>query len=328
MAHDVVFALLPGVTLLDIAGPGDALAEANRCGADYRLRYVAVTTPEVATSAGIALRAELTVNELCTHNAPAPDRRTLIVPGGPDFPHYRFEDTLLDSVRLIANISDRVVSVCTGAFLLAAAGLLEGARATTHWRYTETLARRFPGVRVEPDALFVQDGHLATSAGITAGIDLTLALVEADHGADMARDVARALVVHMQRAGGQSQFSAPLQWPRPTAPVLREVTDAVIAAPAKPHTPATLAAQLHVSTRHLARLFRDELGISPARFIERVRLDAARSLLDAGHTVTDAAQLAGFSSDDRLRRVFGATFGVSPREYRDRFGGGRASLPV
>jgi transcriptional regulator GlxA family with amidase domain len=203
--------------------------------------------------------------------------------------------------------------------VLAAAGLLDGKRATTHWKATHELAARCPTCRVDPDAIYVRDGSTYTSAGVTAGIDLALALVEDDHGPDLARDVARALVVYMQRAGGQSQFSAPLQGRPPRSPALRKVTDAVTANPRGDYSLGQLAQHLNVSTRQLTRLFHDELATTPARYVENIRLDLARALLDQGHTATQAATLAGFPSYESLRRVFARNLSTSPAAYQRRF---------
>jgi transcriptional regulator GlxA family with amidase domain len=180
------------------------------------------------------------------------------------------------------------------------------------------LARAYPDVLVEADALFVEDSGVFTSAGVSAGMDLALALVERDHGADLARTVARRLVMFMQRPGGQSQFSAPLEVRRPRTPALREVVDLVSAQPALDHSARVMAGRVGVSSRHLARLFAGELGITPARFVEQVRLDHAKALLDVGHGVALAAREAGFGSSETMRRVFVARLGASPSEYRAR----------
>jgi transcriptional regulator GlxA family with amidase domain len=213
----------------------------------------------------------------------------------------------------------RLASICTGSFILASAGLLRGKRATTHWRHARLLARAFPDVLVEPDAIFVRDGQVLTSAGVSAGIDLALALVEEDYGAKLVRSVARSLVVYLKRAGGQSQFSVLVEADPPPKSALRAVTDAIAANPAADHSVKNLAAQASVSTRQLTRLFQSELGTTPARYVEMVRIDAARAALDAGRTVADTAHLAGFGSAETLRRVFVNNLGVSPKAYRDRF---------
>jgi transcriptional regulator GlxA family with amidase domain len=212
-----------------------------------------------------------------------------------------------------------MVSICTGSFVLASSGLLDGRRATTHWRYTDLLARAYPKISVSRDALFVHDTGVYTSAGVSAGIDLALSLVEQDHGPDLARDVARDLVMFMQRPGGQTQFAAPLQVKAPRTPTLRTVMDLVSAQPALDHSTSSLAAHAGVSPRHLARLFAAELDTSPAKFVERTRLDHARSLLDAGHGVAETARLVGFGSAETMRRLFVSRLGVSPSQYRARF---------
>jgi transcriptional regulator GlxA family with amidase domain len=226
---------------------------------------------------------------------------------------------LAEAARVPAAGARRVASICTGAFILAAAGLLDGKRATTHWRAAAELTARCPTCRVEPDAIYVRDGSTYTSAGVTAGIDLALALVEEDHGPDVTRDVARALVVYMQRSGGQSQFSAPLQGPPPRSPALRKVTDLVTANPQDNHSLGELAEHLHMSTRHLTRLFHEELSTTPARYVENIRFDMARALLDQGHTATRAAALAGFPSYESMRRVFARKLSISPAAYQRRF---------
>lgn len=226
---------------------------------------------------------------------------------------------LADAARVPAARARRVASICTGAFILAAAGLLDGKRATTHWKVAHELASRCPTCAVEPDAIYVRDGDTYTSAGVTAGIDLALALVEEDHGPDLTRDVARALVVYMQRSGGQSQFSAPLQGRPPRSSALRKVTDLVTADPHGNHSLSELAKHLNVSTRHLTRLFGEELSTTPARYVENIRFDMARALLDQGHNATQAADLAGFPSYESMRRVFARKLSISPAAYQRRF---------
>jgi transcriptional regulator GlxA family with amidase domain len=243
----------------------------------------------------------------------------LLVAGSDLYPRVRVPGDLADAARIPAAVAGRVASICTGAFVLAAAGLLDGKRATTHWGVAHELAAWCPTCRVEPDAIYVRDGTTYTSAGVTAGIDLALALVEEDHGPDLARDVARALVVYMQRAGGQSQFSAPLQGPPPRSPALRKITDLVTADPRGDYSLGELAKRLNVSTRHLTRLFHDELSTTPARYVENIRFDMAKALLDQGHTAAQAATLAGFPSYESMRRVFARKLSISPAAYQRRF---------
>lgn len=206
-----------------------------------------------------------------------------------------------------------------GAFVLAALGYLDGRRATTHWRHIHTLMKWYPRIRVEPDVLFVQDGRYLTSAGISAGIDLTLAIVEHDLGAGVARDVAREMVVFMQRPGGQGQFSNALSHPIGNDERLRRVLDTVTADPAGEHTVTSMAAMIGVSVRHLHRIFSTELGSSPSQWLEQVRVDTARGLLLEGLPITKVAQLCGLGSDETLRRAFARQLGITPTAFRDRF---------
>ncbi|RJO73835.1 helix-turn-helix domain-containing protein [Nocardia panacis] len=297
--------------MLDVAGPAEVFAEANLSGAAYSIGYFSPSGESVRTSTGIRLPVEGAVAEVF-------DADTVLVSGGDVLVAEPLPDALTASVRMVE--PRRMVSVCTGSFVLAAAGILAGRRATTHWRHAALLARRYPEVEVLPDAIFVEDTGVFTTAGVSAGMDLALALVEQDHGPELAREVARSLVMFMQRPGGQSQFSAPLEVRPVRTPTVRTVVDLIAARPALDHSARTLAARVGVSPRQLARLFADELDTTPAKFVERVRLDHAKSLLDAGHGVASAARAAGFGSSETMRRTFVARLGVSPSHYRDRFG--------
>ncbi|MEV6369077.1 DJ-1/PfpI family protein [Micromonospora musae] len=310
--HRVVVFAYDGVTLLDLAGPAEVFKEANRFGADYRIALLSPSGADVTSNLGVRVAVD---GDLSSDAA----SDTLLVPGSDLYPRTPVPGYLANAARIPAAVAGRVASICTGAFILAAAGLLDGKRATTHWQVTHELAARCPTCRVEPDAIYVRDGSTYSSAGVTAGIDLALALVEEDHGADLARHVARALVVYMQRAGGQSQFSAPLQGPPPRSPALRTITDLVTAQPRRDHSLGELAKHLSVSTRHLTRLFQDELSTTPARYVENIRFDMARALLDQGHTATQAATLAGFPSYESMRRVFARKLKISPAAYQRRF---------
>ncbi|WP_405755319.1 GlxA family transcriptional regulator [Streptomyces sp. NBC_01020] len=311
--HRVGVVVFDGVKLLDVAGPSEVFSEANRMGADYALELCAVGGAEVLASTGM----RIPVDADAARTGLGYD--TLLVMGGDALPTYPISHALRDAVAALAARSGRVCSICTGAFILAEAGLLDGHRATTHWRHTELLRSTYPAIDVEPDAIFVRDGTTFSSAGVTAGIDLALALLEDDHGEDMARQVARSLVVFLQRPGDQSQFSPALQGPRPQTSALRTVFDSVLADPAAGHSIAQLAARAALSPRHLTRLFREELGTTPARYVESVRFDTAKRALDAGHTVGEAAGRAGYRSAETLRRAFVSRLGVSPRTYQQRF---------
>ena len=297
-----------GVTLLDVAGPAEVFQQAGA----YRTVLLSPTGSDVTSNLGVrvAVDGAVSAERACD---------ILLVPGSDLYPRAPVPADLADAARILAARAGRVVSICTGAFILAAAGLLDGKRATTHWKVAGELAARCPTCHVEPDPIYVRDGTTYTSAGVTAGIDLALALVEEDHGPDVARSVARSMVVYMQRAGGQSQFSAPLEGPPPRSPALRKITDLVTANPRGDHSLDELAKHLNVSTRQLTRLFRDELSTTPARYVENIRFDMARALLDQGHTATRAASRAGFPSYESMRRVFARKLSISPAAYQRRF---------
>ncbi|MGW3633504.1 GlxA family transcriptional regulator [Streptomyces sp. NPDC005122] len=314
--HRVVILVYDGVKLLDVAGPAEVFAEANRLGADYRIALLSTTGADVASSTGIRVAVDGGPT-----SEPAPD--TFVVPGGDIYPRTPVTRDLAEAAGALAVRSGRVASVCSGAFVLGAAGLLDGKRATTHWKVAGELAARYPKTRVEPDSIYVRDGTTYTSAGVSAGIDLALALVEEDHGPDLSRDVARALVVYLRRAGGQSQFSAPLQGPPPRSPALRGIVDLVTGDPGGNHSLDELARHLNLSPRHLTRLFREEMSTTPARYVESIRFDIAKALLDQGHTATQAAALAGFPGYESLRRVFARELSLSPGAYQRRFGTAR-----
>ncbi|MFD0364275.1 GlxA family transcriptional regulator [Nocardia sp. GCM10030253] len=307
----IVFLAYDGVRQLDITGPLEVFATARDLGAAYRWSVCSADGADVTTATG-----RLAVDGRIDTAVPVD---TVVVPGSADLPRDRIPGSLLTSVAELAPRVRRVASVCTGAFALAEAGLLDGRRATTHWRHAAALDRRYPAVRVEPDAIHVRDGHLLTSAGVTAGIDLALAMVEEDAGAALAREVARDLVVFMQRPGGQSQFSASLRVPPVRHDPLRAVVDGIAADASADHSVPALAARSGLSVRHLTRLFHDQLGATPAVYVESVRVEAAQALLAEGATVTDAASRSGFGSDESLRRAFGRRLGITPSAYRARF---------
>ncbi|MFE7413894.1 GlxA family transcriptional regulator [Streptomyces laurentii] len=312
MTHRLAFLVFDDVTLLDVSGPLEVLHQAGRLGHPYSCTLVSPRGGDVTTSSGPVLAGT-------TAAADAGPFDTLVIAGADHLAEQGPPEELLAAAGLLAARTARVASVCTGAFVLAALGLLDDRRATTHWRHAHALARRHPRVHVEPDALHIHDGRYLTSAGISAGIDLTLALVEDDHGPDLARDIARELVVFMQRPGGQSQFSTALATPPARSGLLHRLTDSVLADPTADHSLPAMAASAAVSTRHLSRLFRTELRTTPARWVERVRLDRARQLLLDGHSITAAAHHSGLGSDETLRRAFARHLGTTPTEYRKRF---------
>lgn len=314
--HRIGVVVFDGVKLLDVAGPMEVFAEANRVGGTaYELVTLSVTGGPVTSSTGLEIGGDSPLGDADA----VPGLRTLLVAGGDRLPVRPIEPELVRAVRRLSGAVPRVCSICTGAFVLAEAGVLDGRRATTHWRHTRLLAASHPRVTVVPDAIWVRDGHVFTSAGVSAGIDLALALVETDAGGEVAREVARSLVVFLQRPGGQSQFSPSIELPRPRSAVLRSVIDAVAADPASDHSAVKMAAAAAVSPRHLSRLFRAEIGLSPARYVEAVRIDAGKRALERGLSVADAASAAGFGTSESMRRAFVTRLGLSPRTYQQRF---------
>lgn len=314
----VVFVAFEQMQILNVVGPAEILDAASQVvGRDrgYEISTATLDGKPVRGSSGMRVEADVALGKVKPGNAD-----TLIVGGG-----MRFDDVIDDSclpaeLERVSNGAGRICSVCTGAFLLAAAGLLDGKAATTHWAFCELLARRHPAVRVSPDRIFVRDGRITTSAGLTAGMDLALALIEEDHGADVARTVARWTVMFLQRPGGQSQFSERLAIPGGIDAPLREVLDRVVAEPAADHRLAELAGRASLSERHFRRVFLEQTGTTPARFVEGVRVEAARELLERTTTPVDAvAASCGFGSPETMRRAFLRGVGVGPADYRARF---------
>ncbi|MFR0359407.1 GlxA family transcriptional regulator [Streptomyces sediminimaris] len=310
----VTVLVFPGVRLLDVTGPVEVFASANEFGGHYRVQIVSEDGADVITSAGTRVSADR-----CVYEVQEPSD-VLVIPGGPEWETLIKDDALLDVVRRLSAAARCTASVCTGAFLLAAAGLLDRRRATTHWRFTRQLALRFPSVRIEPDAIFVTDGKMMTSAGVSSGIDLSLALVEEHYGAEVARAVAKDMIVFMQRPGGQSQFSVRSQIPHSRHELLRSILDAVVENPGANHSLAAMARRAGVSVRHLTRLFHEEAGTTPARYVEEVRMEAAQVLLETGDDSTAVvARRTGFGSSESLRRAFVRHLGVTPGAFRTRF---------
>jgi transcriptional regulator GlxA family with amidase domain len=320
----IVVLAYPDVQMLDVTGPLEIFAAASRLlarrdGADpgppaYAVEIVAPEAGPVRTSSGLELVASRSTRGL---RGPID---SLIVAGGEGSRALIRDTRTITWLRRIAPRPRRLASVCTGAFLLAEAGLLDGRRATTHWAYCEQLAERHPAVRVETDPIFVRDGRITTSAGVTAGIDLALALVEEDHGRALAREVARWMVVFVKRPGGQSQFSAQLASRLPESDRLRGVQAWIVEHPEADHAVESLARRAAMSPRHFARVFSAEVGTTPARFVERVRVEAARRELEESDAGVDPiASACGFGSAETMRRAFLRTLHVGPADYRSRF---------
>jgi transcriptional regulator GlxA family with amidase domain len=312
--HDVVVLLYDGIQMLDVTGPVDAFASANAFGAHYRITNASLSGRDVIASAGLRLGVDTAVDEL-------PEAiGTLLIPGSPDWQRTISDPALIGAVHDLAMRSRRTVSICAGAFPLAATGLLDGRRAATHWKLARHLAARFPHVTVDSAAIFVTDGTFVTSAGVTAGIDLSLSLIEDDHGAALAREVARDLVVFMARPGDQSQFSVRLDALPTDSSAVRGVMDLITSDVGGNHSLTALAESAGVSVRHLSRLFLAETGYSPQHFIDRTRLEAACVLLTASRdSLEHVAERVGVGSSESLRRLFKRELGITPGTYRKRF---------
>ncbi|QFZ20189.1 GlxA family transcriptional regulator [Saccharothrix syringae] len=302
-----------GVELVDVACVTSGFEHANRRGAEPAYRVV------LATPAGRSVRSDsgLEVRGQSGFDGIRGRLDTLVVSGGLGHVEAAADPRLVGQVRRLAGASRRVASVCTGATVLAAAGLLDGRRVTTHWYYARELAERFPRVRVDAGPVYIRDGVVATSGGVTAALDLTLAFVEEDHGPELAREVAMGMVAYLQRPGDQAQISQFTGVPRPEQALVRRVVDHVVAHLDADLGTASLAALVGVSERHLGRLFGEHLGTTPARLVRDARLEAAsRLLVTTREPMTAVARRCGFASAEGLRQAFTARFGVPPSRFR------------
>jgi transcriptional regulator GlxA family with amidase domain len=313
----VAIVVYEGVQALDVAGPMDVFSEANTFlgGADRdETVLVAAHRNPLRASNGIRLIADVTLEEATG------GFDIVLVAGTPTPPEAEPDPRLLQWVKELPWRSSLYGSICTGAFVLGYAGLLDDRRVTTHWQDAQALAARFPRAKVEPDLIYVRDGRLITAAGVTAGIDLGLALVGQRHGAETALKVAKRLVVVAQRQGGQSQFSPYLTAPAdPESPIAR-IQDHVMANVGDRHSLESLAAVVSMSPRNLVRHFVQVTGVTPHEFIERARIDAARMMLEGSDRPLKAVAFdCGFGSADRMRIVFTTRLGVSPVQYRASF---------
>lgn len=317
--HLVDFLLFDGMQALDVVGPHEVFVGANqvadhlgRRGVRYRPRLVAREPGPVVSESGLRLVA--------TWGLATGRVGTLIVPGGDGVLTARHDQELLDWVRTAAAGAERIASICTGTFLLAAAGLLTGRQVVTHWVRTEQLRREHPEIDVQLDPIYLRSGDVWTSAGVTAGLDLALAMVEDDLGADVAQAVARMMVMFARRPGGQTQFATPVWAPPAARPAVREAQDLVHAQPAADLRVPVLARRVGMSPRHFSREFSRLVGESPGEYVEKVRVEAARRMLEAEPvTVAVAALRCGFGSPETLRRAFVRRLGVAPDHYRRRF---------
>jgi transcriptional regulator GlxA family with amidase domain len=312
----------PNVQILDVTGPLEVFSRTSRwlkdhCGHAedaYVVEILGLERGPFRASSGLTLHADRAFHEV------ASGIDTLLIAGGVGTHRHDHDPRILAWLRQQAGRVRRLGSVCTGAFFLAEAGLLDGGRATTHWSECDDLAQRYPRVRVEPDTIYVQNGSVYTSAGVTAGMDLALAMVEEDHGRDIALAVARALVMFLQRPGGQAQFSAQLAAQLAEHEPLRELQAHIVEHPGEDLEVASLARRLAMSPRHFARVFAREIGTTPARFVLTVRVETARRRLEeTSEDLVAICEACGFGSLESMRRAFMRLVGTPPGQYRERF---------
>jgi transcriptional regulator GlxA family with amidase domain len=313
----------PDSQILDISGPLSVFNEASRqvqkhsAGkqAAYQIELISTTADRLVDCyCGVSLTAHT------DFRASAGNYDTLLIAGGYGVMQAATLDRFLPWLRKQAKASRRIGSVCSGAVVLAAAGLLDGRRATTHWYYCQQIARQFPAVKFDADPIFIRDGNVYTSAGVTAGIDLALALVEEDLGAELALFVARALVVFLRRPGSQSQFSHALSLQTSDRKPLRELQAWLLENMRQPLTIEQMADRVAMSPRNFARVFTEQLGITPARFVSQIRLEAARRRLEeSSQSIELIAEECGFGSTESMRSAFQRLLRVSPQDYRNRF---------
>jgi transcriptional regulator GlxA family with amidase domain len=311
--------VFPGVTLLDISGPAQVFAELREIdlpAASYSLSYLSSAGGSVPTDVGMMIDTA-PVSSVRPHQVD-----TLVIPGGPGIWALRQDATLMSWISQTLARARRVASVCLGAFVLAWTGALDGKRAATHWRYCPRLQESFPEIHVEPDAIFVRDGQVWSSAGVSAGIDLALAMIEEDFGHTVALDIARRLVVFLKRPGGQSQFSTVLAAQASDVEGRFSALHAwILENIASDLKVERLAEMAGMTPRTFARTYLSRTGMTPASGVEALRVETARLLLESGQVggVVEVAKRAGFGDDERMRRAFIRHLGVSPSEYRRRF---------
>lgn len=316
----VVIVAFPGLQSLDAIGPLEVFSSATRVAeglgiaGGYRVSLASMGGGVMRSESGVEF-GTTALSDLATDNVD-----TLLLPGGDGVHQARADTALVDWIRSAAPSCRRLATVCTGTFLAAEAGLLDGRTVTTHWARAGRLAAEFPDIHVDPDPIYVHDGRVWTSAGVTAGIDLALAMVHDDLGTEVAQTVARWLVMFLHRPGGQTQFAAPVWVPRAERSAVRAVQALVEAAPGGDHRLPALAAAAAMSVRHFSRVFTAEVGETPGHYVERVRVEAARRDLETTDDTLDViARRCGFGTAETLRRSFRRRLGVAPDSYRRRF---------
>ena len=317
----ILMVAYPGVHQLDVIGPLEILATTQFFVADgdlpYDLKIVAAQAGPVKASSGLTITAETSFADAMGRDD---EIDTLMIAGGHGSSSELKNQELLEFVRTMAPRAQRIVSICTGALILAEAGLLKNKKASTHWFWCSIMEHAYPDVTVDREAIYVRDGNVWTSAGVTSGMDLGLALIEEDWGHKVALEVARFSVMYMMRPGGQSQFSAHLIAQRAEDPAINDALSFILKNPSDPLTVTSLAARAMMSERTFARRFKDETGVTPAAYVETARVQAARVVLETtDHSIDQVALETGFHSSERMRRAFHRHVGISAGEYRDRF---------
>lgn len=314
----------PDCQVLDVVGPLEVFSRASRLITEegrkgpplYEVEILGPSKAALVMSSGLRLQPDRAYHQV---------RRgidTLLVAGGRGTERFLADSAVLRWLRAQRRTVRRVGSICTGAFVLAEAGLLDGLRATTHWASCDNFAARYPGISVDPEPIFVRQGSVWTSAGVTAGMDLALAMVEEDHGRDAALEVAKALVLFLRRPGGQAQFSSHLTLQLAERDALRDLQAWIVDHPAADLSAEALARRVHLSPRHFSRLFAREVGITPAKYVSVVRVGAARRMLEEGNRpLEQVCEASGFGDLEAMRRAFLKQVGVPPGQYRRNFSG-------
>jgi transcriptional regulator GlxA family with amidase domain len=320
------FLIYPAMQALDLVGPMDAFAAVTladgkgRRRPGYEVLTIGFDSRAVQAESGLLLTPQFTT-------ATAPKLDTLMIPGGCGMREAKTAGKAAAWIRDQLRQTRRIAAVCTGVYALAATGLLNERRVTTHWRYAQDLAQRHPAIVVDAGAIFLKDGSFYTSAGITAGIDLTLALIEEDYGPSVALTIARELVVYLKRSGGQEQYSEPLQFQTQSTDRVANIVGWIVSNLREQLSVECLAAKANLGPRHFSRRFQRTFGTTPAAFVETLRMDEARRRLSGEHdTIERVAISVGFRSDDVFRRTFERHFGISPSAYRSRFGASSKGL--
>jgi len=316
----VEIVLFDNASGLDITGALEVFSIASKLfenkgvmNKGYVITFSGYKVGLVTLHSGLKLQAEKVVDQNASTDM-------FLIPGGLGVNKVCETPEFINLIKQRAERSKKIISICTGAFVLAKSGLLQGKSCTTHWSRAQELAEQYTDIRVKPDAIFVQDGNIYTSAGITAGIDLALALVEEDYGSSMALEIARMLVLYMRRSGGQSQFSAPMELRSKAGEAFSQLHDWILENIESPLLIEDLAEQTMMSPRNFSRIFTEKTGMTPGKYVELVRLGRARELLESGNQAVDAiARISGFKREERMRRVFIRTLGITPSQYRTHF---------